>query len=363
MKTNNLTILFTDIKGFTSRTSKSSREELETLLQLHDDLIKPVFEDFGGEVIKTIGDAFMVKFTSPTNAVLCGMKIQHVLDKFNKDKGDDEKIEVRVAINSGEVTEKGNDVFGEAVNIAARLEGIADAGDIYFTESVYLAMNKAEIPTAEVGYRHFKGIPEEVKVYKVLREAKKGAIRKEKPVKREGSFWQKHKKWIIGIFVALIIIIILIAILKNTPQKDPRYKTLRELGINAKNEEQLKAQIQDMAIVAAQAIENGDEETAGTTLDKLDNISNIFGRPETMQTGIDKLWDKYDAKFEKSAEEIQQLITDTRQSIKDGDKIDARDGIAELKDIRDSGHEELSKIIIELEAAFKNKFTKIVSVT
>ncbi|MBI4712674.1 MAG: hypothetical protein HY762_05170 [Planctomycetes bacterium] len=59
------------------------------------------------------------------------------------------------------------DLFGEAVNIAARIEGITEATEIYFTEAVYLAMNKSEVPSSEIGWRKLKGIPEAIKVYKL----------------------------------------------------------------------------------------------------------------------------------------------------------------------------------------------------
>ena len=127
MKVKHLSIMFTDIKGFTSKTAKKSRKELSRMLELHDALIRPIFKEFGGKVIKTIGDAFLVTFTSPTDAVLCGIKIQKVLAKHNKYNDDGDRLEVRVAINSGEVTVKGNDIFGDAVNTAARLEGVAEA--------------------------------------------------------------------------------------------------------------------------------------------------------------------------------------------------------------------------------------------
>jgi len=211
--------MLTDIKGFTPKTSKISREKLERLLDMHDKIITPVFKKFGGRIVKTIGDAFLVTFTSPTDAVLCGMEIQKVLEKHNEDAAEEDQLEVRVAVNSGEVTIKNNDVFGEAVNIAARLEGIADAGDIYFTESVYLAMNKSEIPTASVGHRHFKGIPEDIKVYKVLNEKKKkGKIfkRKEKAVVREKvTLKQKTLKVLKWVGIGLIILFALLQL------KDP----------------------------------------------------------------------------------------------------------------------------------------------
>lgn len=170
MQTKNLTIVFTDMKGFTTRTSLQSREEVERLLNIHDQLLRPLFYDFEGTVIKTIGDAFMVVFESPTNAVLCGISIQEALKNYNQLCTPEEKFEVRVAVNTGEVHIKDNDVFGEPVNIAARIEAIAEPGDVYFTEAVYITMNKNEIPSAEVGIRHLKGIPDQIKIYKVLTE-------------------------------------------------------------------------------------------------------------------------------------------------------------------------------------------------
>jgi len=209
METENLTVMFTDIKGFTSRTSKQSRAEINELLELHDALVRPVLSKFKGKVIKTMGDAFLVTFKSPTNAVLCGMKIQEVLNKHNKKRPEDEQMNIKIAINTGEVNIRGNDVFGEAVNIAARIEGISEPGEIYFTEAVYLSMNKREIPSAEIGHRYLKGIPHEIKVYKVLKEGEPVKMRKGIPVilspripfrKRR---WFRIMLWTLGILFVL----------------------------------------------------------------------------------------------------------------------------------------------------------------
>jgi len=212
--------MFTDIKGFTHRTSHSSRKQLEMLLDLHDQLILPIFKEFNGNVIKTIGDAFLVTFHSPTEAVLCGMEIQKQLLKYNEGVEMGDRIEIRIAVNAGEVAVKNKDIFGEPVNIAARLEGAAEAGDIYFTEAVYLAMNKAEIPTAEVGYRHFKGIPEEIKVYKVINEhVKKGLFgKKYKQInrKRKKRFYETTKAQKIFSWIgAIVVLIFLLSLFKG----------------------------------------------------------------------------------------------------------------------------------------------------
>lgn len=170
MQTKNLTIMFTDMKGFTQRTSVGSRKQVERLLDIHNEIVKPVLRSYGGDLIKTIGDAFLVVFESPTDAVLCGMKIQESVANHNATAAADERFEIRIAINSGEVHLKDGDVFGEPVNVAARIQSIAEPAEVYFTEAVYLTMNKNEIPSSEVGQRHLKGIPEQIKVYKVLQE-------------------------------------------------------------------------------------------------------------------------------------------------------------------------------------------------
>ena len=167
MKTSNLAIVFTDIKGFTARTSQQTYEENQRMLRVHDALLTPVFKAFGGRPIKTIGDSFLVVFDSPTQAVLCGVAIQDRLWDYNRRVPEPEQIHVRVAVNMGEVRLEKGDVFGEPVNIAARVEGLADAGEVLYTEAVYLAMNKAEVPSEERGLFELKGIPEKVRVYRV----------------------------------------------------------------------------------------------------------------------------------------------------------------------------------------------------
>ncbi|MCK5683324.1 hypothetical protein KAJ27_04360 [bacterium] len=168
----NLAIMFTDLKGFTERTSRISRTMMRTLLRVHEELVLPIIDRFGGYLVKNIGDAFLVTFESPTNAVICGLVIQNTFKEYNSHISNaDESLEIRIAINSGEVEIKDGDVYGEAVNIAARIESITEVNEVYFTESVYLAMNKHEVPSSEVGLRRLKGIPEEIKVYKVIQDS------------------------------------------------------------------------------------------------------------------------------------------------------------------------------------------------
>lgn len=167
MQTKNLAIMFTDIKGYTERTSKQSHDKTSSLLKQHQGVVLPIIHAFHGRLIKTIGDAFLVVFGSPTEAVQCGMTIQDQLFKFNHGRPDAEQIHLRVAINVGEVLTTSGDVFGEAVNIASRIEGITPANEVYLSESVYLTMNRSEVNAEKVGDFTLKGIPEPVTVYRV----------------------------------------------------------------------------------------------------------------------------------------------------------------------------------------------------
>ena len=178
MQHRSLTIMFTDMKGFTPRTSTQSRAATLDMIRQHKELMLPVIECYGGTLVKGIGDAFLVTFESPTDAVLAGVALQETMRQYNAEAPEAHQVEIRVAINTGEVSTEEGDVYGEAVNIAARIEGIAEPNEVYFTEATYLSMNKTEVPSAEIGFRILRGIPEKIKVYKVLREGERAPRRK-----------------------------------------------------------------------------------------------------------------------------------------------------------------------------------------
>lgn len=167
MKSSNLAIVFVDIVGFTERTSRQSRDESEAWLRRYEELLLPLVKAFGGRKVKEIGDAYLLTFASPTNALLFGMAAQDRLYEYNKSARESERIEIRVACNVGEVRQRRGDVFGEPVNIAARLEGLTPTGAIWFTEAVHLAMTRSEVPSEEVGEKKLKGVKHPVRVYRV----------------------------------------------------------------------------------------------------------------------------------------------------------------------------------------------------
>ena len=165
LKTSTLTVMMTDIAGYSERTGRVSREESARWLALHDALLQPVFRAFGGRVVKTLGDAFLVTFSSPTDAVLCACAVQDRLWQHNRGASAADRIEVRIALSAGEVRLAKGDVFGEPVNLAARLEAVAHAGEVLITDAVFATMNAAEVPLLPRGEQSFKGISRAVMVY------------------------------------------------------------------------------------------------------------------------------------------------------------------------------------------------------
>jgi class 3 adenylate cyclase len=172
MRTESLTIVFTDVKGYTAATSSQTHAENARLLRRIERSVAPVARAFGGRVVKSIGDSYLIVFRSPTEAVRCAAAIQDRLHEHNRSRGADRAIHVRIAMNVGEVRVHRGDVFGDPVNVAARLESITPADEIYLSQAIYLTMNRSRLEVERVGEFEFKGVPEPVTVYRAKRFAR-----------------------------------------------------------------------------------------------------------------------------------------------------------------------------------------------
>lgn len=169
MRTETVTIVFTDIKGYTEQTARQTHRQNADLLKRVERLVEPVVRAFGGRVVKSIGDAYMIVFGSPTEAVRCAMAVQDRLFQHNR-AHEDQQIHLRVAINTGEVRVHRGDVFGEPVNVAARIESITPAEEIYLSQAVYLTMNRSDVACERLGDFELKGIAEPVVLYRVSKD-------------------------------------------------------------------------------------------------------------------------------------------------------------------------------------------------
>ena len=158
--------MFTDIVGYTTLAQENESEALR-LLEDHRKLIRPIFAGHGGREIKTIGDAFLVEFGSALDATLCAVAVQNAMNDRKLARG--EALAIRIGVHLGDVIEKQNDVLGDAVNIASRIEPLADPGGICVSAEVYNQVkNKLPYRLDKLTPVNLKNVREPVDVYRVV---------------------------------------------------------------------------------------------------------------------------------------------------------------------------------------------------
>jgi TolB-like protein/Tfp pilus assembly protein PilF len=157
--------MFTDIVGYTYLTQRDEALAMK-LLETHRELIRPILSKHAGREVKTIGDAFLVEFGSALEATECGVEIQKILHEY--DQTASERIWVRVGIHLGDVIHKDGDVYGDAVNIASRIEPLASAGGICITGQVYdQVRNKIPYQMIKLRPRGLKNVAVPIDAYKL----------------------------------------------------------------------------------------------------------------------------------------------------------------------------------------------------
>ena len=162
-----MVIMMTDIVGYSARMEKDEAATY-TLLKEHNAIVRKAIAGNKGKEIKTIGDAFMVVFNEPLDALRCGIAIQKELAKFNKPRPGNDQLKIRIGIHRGEVIVTAKDVFGEGVNIAARMESITDPGGISISADVHdHVKNKVEAGFQSLGVVKMKNIANPPEVYRV----------------------------------------------------------------------------------------------------------------------------------------------------------------------------------------------------
>jgi two-component system LytT family response regulator len=163
-----LTIMFTDIKDYSKKMNQNERSAIE-MLEKHNRIVDAAIENFGGNVIETIGDSFLASFDSAVNAAECAVQIQRKFAEYNAGKPGDKKIELRISLHLGDVIEFGGGLKGDVINVAARIQELTGAGQIYISQSVYNTIkNKTHFLFQELGTYSVKNIREPVTLYRIL---------------------------------------------------------------------------------------------------------------------------------------------------------------------------------------------------
>jgi len=161
-------IMFTDMVGYTALGQKNENLSL-ALVQEQKRLIRPTLSNHNGREIKTIGDGFLVEFPSAVDAVRWAYDIQRVIREFNLSLASDKRIHLRIGIHLGEVEESQGDISGDAVNLASRIESLAEDGGVCLTQQVYdHVRNKTDLEMQSLGSKALKNVAEPVGVYKMV---------------------------------------------------------------------------------------------------------------------------------------------------------------------------------------------------
>ena len=161
-------IMFTDVKDFSKKMGENEIAAMG-VLKIHDTTMQEIIARHNGVVIKSLGDSFMVDFASAVNAVRCAIEAQERFHQYSQDKSEFEKIQIRIGIHLGDVITVGNDLYGDGVNIAARIEAITEANRICVSAEIYNQVkNKMPIRAYNMGSTDLKNIAEPVEVFELL---------------------------------------------------------------------------------------------------------------------------------------------------------------------------------------------------
>jgi class 3 adenylate cyclase/tetratricopeptide (TPR) repeat protein len=161
-------IMFTDMVGFTALGQKDESLSL-ALVEEHRRLIRPILSRHNGREVKTMGDAFLVEFASALEAANCAVGIQQALHASNMMLPEEKRVVLRIGLHLGEVTHRRGDVLGDAVNVASRIEPLAEPGGICISDQVHAQLkNNYELPLLSMGKKLLKNVQDPMEVYRIV---------------------------------------------------------------------------------------------------------------------------------------------------------------------------------------------------
>jgi len=214
-------IMFTDIVGYTALMGRDSNKALE-LVRISKEIQKPLVEKHHGQWLKEMGDGALVKFSTALDAVNCAIDIQRTSRADFDGK-------LRIGIHSGDITMENNDVYGDGVNVASRLESIADPGGIYISESIEKAFQgQTDVQAKYLGEIKLKNVAYGVRTYAVQGVGLPiPEVKEDKEL--SGHFWAEvQRRGVVRAAVAYIVVALLLILLLREAQN---WMTLPDLSL------------------------------------------------------------------------------------------------------------------------------------
>ncbi|TCN30197.1 adenylate/guanylate cyclase domain-containing protein [Sinorhizobium americanum] len=167
-------ILSADVVGYSRLMGEDEVGTLERLKACRRELVDPSIDHFHGRIVKLMGDGALVEFASVVDAVQCAAVIQRTMASRNQGEVETQRIQFRIGINLGDVIVEGEDIYGDGVNIAARLQGLAEPGGICISGTAFdQAVHKAGVGFSSLREQRLKNIADPVRVYRVLLDPSK----------------------------------------------------------------------------------------------------------------------------------------------------------------------------------------------
>ncbi len=161
-------ILAADVVGYSRLMQAEEAGTLTALKSRLTEILQPLIGKHHGRVVKLMGDGVLVEFASAVNAVLCAMELQEAMDAANQALPEDRRIVLRIGINLGDVIVESGDLYGDGVNIAARLEALADPGGVFLSHTVFdYVKGKTKFDFEDMGEQNLKNMAEPVRIYRV----------------------------------------------------------------------------------------------------------------------------------------------------------------------------------------------------
>src|SRR5215475_12556629 len=161
-------ILAADVVGYSRLMEHDEVGMLARLKARRKEVLEPLVVKHQGRIFKITGDGVLIEFASAVNAVQCAVDLQHDMAAANDDRTDDRHIVLRIGVNLGDVMVEGSDLYGDGINVAARLEALAEPGGILISGTAHdYVKNKVKVGFDDVGPQTLKNIAEPVHAYRV----------------------------------------------------------------------------------------------------------------------------------------------------------------------------------------------------
>jgi class 3 adenylate cyclase len=197
-------ILAADVVGYSRLVGADEAGTIARLKALRKEVIEPLIADYRGRLVKLTGDGALVEFASAVDGVECAVAIQRGVAERQAAEPADRRIAFRIGINVGDIIVEEGDIYGDGVNIAARLEGLAEPGGICIARNVHDQIKaKLPLPFAPIGKHRVKNIAEPVEVWRVGLDGGGAAMRR-----RRSTAASRGTRWLLPALAALVALVL-----------------------------------------------------------------------------------------------------------------------------------------------------------